>query len=312
MIKKHKKSFIFISLIILFFVGFIAFNLGSQNHLAFDLKWDLRLPRILGAIIGGGALAVAGHLLQITFKNPLIDPSLIGISSAAQLAALLWGLFFPNLVIMTPTIALIAGIIIYFIILALNKECQFNPLRLVLIGIALNTICNALLMLFKLLTGNNLMQSMSISTLASLNFDDILLLSIYVIASLICLCFLIKKINLLVLSDQKLTSLGIDVKLLKMVVALIAIVLSCVCSSLIGIISFIALIVPHITKVLIGEDNHYVIPLSLILGGMILLIADTLSRTLFAPLEVDPNILLSLIGAFIFIGLLKGNREYGN
>lgn len=313
-------TLLIVSLIILFFV---AINLGSIKVTFFELFkglfieynekvsiiYDLRFPRIIIAMFAGAALSVSGVLFQAVMKNPLADPGIIGISSGASLAALIVISFFPSIYFLSPILAFIGGIIAFILVYCFSWNKGLNPLRLILTGIAVNAIFQGIIDAYESIISNNIINnSISMKT-----WSDVHLLVWYVIIGLILAFLLSEKCNLLLLEDKTVRSLGVNVHVLRIIISFIAVFLAAIATATVGVISFIALIVPHIARLIIGSDYKMLIPFSCILGAFTLLFADTIGRTIFAPYEVPASIIMAIIGGpFLIILLRRSTRSYGN
>lgn len=308
------------SLIILFFV---AINLGSikvtfselikglfiEYNEKVSIIYDLRFPRIIIAMFAGAALSVSGVLFQAVMKNPLADPGIIGISSGASLATLVVISFFPSAYFLSPIFAFIGGIISFILVYCFSWNKGLNPLRLILTGIAINAVFQGMIDAYGSLTSNNVVSnSMSMKT-----WNDVHLLVWYVIIALILAFFLSGKCNLLLLEDKTVRSLGVNVHVLRIIISFVAVLLASIATAVVGVISFLALIVPHISRLIIGSDYKILIPFSCCLGAFTLLLADTIGRLLFAPYEIPASIIMAIIGGpFLIILLRRSTRSYGN
>ena len=276
--------------------------------------YDLRLPRIFIAMIGGAATAVSGVLLQAVMKNPLADPGIIGISSGASLAAVLVTAFFPSLFFFTPFIAFLGGMIAFFLVYTLSWKGGLSPLRIILVGVAVNAMFTGLMSAFNSGTGSNYSGAASIvnANITMKTWGDFQTLAIYVIIGLIASVFILGQCNLLALEDKTARSLGINVTQSRIIVSVIAVLLASISTAVIGPISFLGLIVPHIARLLVGSNHKILVPYTMLLGAFILLLADTIGRTIAAPYEISASIIMSVVGGPFFILLLRRSRDsYG-
>lgn len=276
------------------------------------IVYDLRVPRIFVAILGGAGLAAAGVLFQSVMKNPLADPGIIGVSSGAALASVIVLQIFPKLYFCMPVISFIGGLIAFMIVYSLCWKEGLNPLRIILTGIAVNAVFEALNEVFNSISGSN---STNIASLVNANismktWDDVFTLAVYVVIFLIAANIAAGKCNILALEDKTARGLGVDVNGGRLVISIIAVALASICTSIIGVISFLALIVPHIGRLIVGSDHKYLIPFSMILGSFTFLLADTIGRIVAAPNEISSSIVMAVIGGPFFIFLLR--RSYKN
>lgn len=276
--------------------------------------FDLRFPRIFIAMLGGAATAVSGVLLQAVMKNPLADPGIIGISSGASLTAVLITAFFPSLFFFTPLFAFIGGMIAFLLVYSLSYKGGLSPLRIILVGVAVNAMFTGLMSAFNSGTGSNYSGVASIvnANITMKTWDDFRTLLIYSVIGLIASLFVTGQCNLLALEDKTARSLGVNVTRSRIVISVIAVLLAGIATAVIGPISFLGLIVPHIARLLVGSNHKVLIPYTVLLGAFTLLLADTLGRTIAAPYEISASIIMSVIGGPFFIILLRRSKNgYG-
>lgn len=275
---------------------------------------DLRLPRILIALVGGAALSVSGVLFQACMKNPIADPGIIGISSGASLAAALVAGLFPRLYYFLPFFAFAGGLIACVLVYLLAFRNGLDPLRVILVGVAVNAVFTGLTQAFNAMTGGNLtgVASIASSNIAQKTWDDVYLLTGYAVLGLVLAWLLFYKCDLLLLSDQTAEGLGMNVTAARCAVSLVAVVLAAAATAELGAVSFIGLIVPHIARLLVGSRHRVLIPFSALGGAFLMLLADTLGRRIAAPYEIPASILLSIVGGPLLIVLIRrSDRSYG-
>ncbi|MEL6675548.1 MAG: iron ABC transporter permease [Bacteroidota bacterium] len=283
--------------------------------------WLIRFPRVLMSVFVGMSLAICGTAMQGLFRNPLADPSLIGISTGAALAAALvivlggtlaaaWGgaVGMYVLSIATFTGAVVASFLVFFIG---REKGRTNVATMLLAGIAINALAGAMTGLLTYLADDVQLRDLTFWTLGSLGGTTWGKLGIVSVASLISLIIFLnfgKAFNALSLGEEEASYLGIEVERLKFVVVL-ATGLAIGCSvAFCGVIGFVGLVVPHLLRILGGADHHYLLPASALGGGLLLAFADTVSRTLLAPAELPIGILTALVGAPFFLFLLYQQR----
>jgi len=275
--------------------------------------YDLRFPRILIALFGGAALAVAGALFQAVLRNPVADPSIIGISSGAALAsALVIGLF-PMLYFSSPIFAIVGGLITFAIVYMLSFRGGLSPMRVILVGIAVNAV------LVGLGEGIGIVMSRGAAVGGSMSFtgnlsmktwNDVRLLMYYVTPALLAAGFLSSRCNLLALEDDTVRSLGVNVTALRVTISFIAVALVSLASAVMGVIAFLGLIVPHVARLLVGSDNRVLLPYCALTGAFLMLLADTAGRLIAYPYEINAGILMAIVGGPLFIMLLRGKNTY--
>ena len=329
MISKSKKITAFVvTAILLFLLFMVAVNTGSLKltwgqlfrglFVDYDeqvaIVYDLRFPRIFIAMLGGGATAVSGVLLQAVMKNPLADPGIIGISSGASFMAVLITGFFPALFLFVPVFAFLGGILAFFLVYSLSYKDGLSPLRIILVGVAVNAMFTGLMSAFDAGTGSKLSGVASIvnANISMKTWSDFRLLLIYTVIGLVLSFAVSTRCNLLALDDKSIRSLGINVTRNRIVISVIAVLLASIATAVIGPISFLGLIVPHIARILVGSDHRTLIPYSAIMGALVLLLADTIGRTIARPYEISAVVIMSVIGGPFFIALLRSSGgNYG-
>lgn len=329
MISKKRKSFFFIvTTIVLFALFLVSVNIGSIKvtpvelfrgiFIEYDQKvsaiFDLRFPRILIAMLGGAAIAVSGVLLQAVMKNPLADPGIIGISSGASLAAVLMTAFMPSLFFYTPLFAFVGGMIAFLLVYGLSWKDGLLPIRIILVGVAVNTMFTGIMNAVNSGTGstNSGVASIVNGNITMKTWNDFYLLAIYTVVGLILTFFLSEKCNLLALEDKTATGLGINVNRNRIIVSVIAVLLAAISTAVIGPISFLGLIVPHISRILVGSNHKVLLPYTMLLGAVVFLVADTIGRVIAQPYEISASVIMAAIGGPFFIILLKrSGKNYG-
>lgn len=275
--------------------------------------WQIRFPRTLAAIIIGGALSIAGAAYQGMFRNPLVSPDILGVSAGAGVGAVV-GIFFGQSLIYIQLAAFIGGLITVAVVCFIARLArQHDPiLSLVLVGVAISAICGSAISLMKILA-DPYTQLPSITFwllggLSSITQEDILSVLPLMIIGIIPLLLLRWRMNLLSLSDEEAKSLGINVSLMRAIFIVCATLLTASAVSIAGIIGWIGLIVPHITRMIVGANFRYQLPASLAIGAIMLLITDTLARTI-AAIELPLGILTSAVGAPFFLAILLQTRR---
>lgn len=329
MISTRKKILSFVLTAVGLFILFIfAVNTGSLKVTPSELFcglfieynpdvatiYDLRFPRIFIAMLGGAATAVSGVLLQAVMKNPLADPGIIGVSSGASLVAVIVTAFFPSLFFLTPMLAFIGGLIAFMLVYSLSWNGGLSPLRIILVGVAVNALCTGLMSAFNSATGSTYTGVASIvnANITQKTWDDFQTLAVYVVIGLIASFFVTNQCNLLSLEDKTAHSLGMNVTRSRIVISVTAVLLASISTAVVGAISFLGLIVPHIARLLVGSNHKVLVPYSILLGAFTLLLADTIGRTVASPYEISAAIVMSVIGGPFFIFLLRRSKQnYG-
>ena len=276
--------------------------------------YDLRFPRIFIAMLGGAAMAVSGVLLQAVMKNPLADPGIIGVSSGASFVAVLVTACFPLMYKFTPLFACVGGCTACALVYLLSWKSGLSPLRLILVGVAINSMFTGLMSAFNSGTGSTYSGVASIvnANITQKTWDDFRLLVCYAVVGLLLSLFVTRYCNLLSLEDKTVRSLGINVTAIRLIISFVACLLASISTAVIGPISFLGLIVPHIARLLVGSNHKVLIPYTMILGAFTFLLADTVGRTICYPYEINATIIMSVIGGPFFVFLLRrSDKRHG-
>lgn len=270
---------------------------------------SLRLPRTLGAILAGAALAVSGLLLQTSTGNDLTAPNIVGINSGAGFLVMLLLCFLPELSYILPFAAFVGAGAAALLVLGLSRDRSRTAL--VLAGVAVGALFGAGISFLSLLYPEALASytAFSVGGLSGVYFEDIALPSVIILIFLAVAFAITPRLNLLTLGDDMAASMGVRVRRLRTVSVIVSAILASAAVSYIGLVGFVGLIIPHLCRRLVGVDNRVLLPLSAILGGVLVTVADILSRVLFAPTELPCGILISALGAPFFLFLLLARRE---
>ncbi|MPQ44277.1 FecCD family ABC transporter permease [Clostridium tarantellae] len=320
-----KTIYIGISSILLLLIAVISMKIGSiditfkelitgiltnNNQDNMGIIRDLRMPRVITAILVGANLAVSGVLLQSIIKNPLADPSVTGISSGASLVTIAIMVLFPSLNNYRVLFGFLGGLLSCIIVYLLAFKKNISPMRIILAGIAVNAMLGGMTTMITIFNGrNSLSVQMWLSgSLATVTWKDVNALFINTLIGLIAAFILFKACNIIILGDKNAKSLGFNADVLRIVISLVAVFLAGISTSIVGIIAFIGLVVPHICRILIGSNHKYLLPFSCIIGAMLLLIADTLGRTIAKPYEIPVGIVMAVIGGPFFLYLLRRSK----
>lgn len=291
---------------------FYGLFMGNSENV--NIIVDLRFPRIIISMLAGASLAVSGVMFQSVLKNPLADPGIIGISSAASFVSTLIISFFPALFFLSPIFAFAGGIIACILVYSLAYKGGFSPLRIILVGVAVSAMFSGLSSAFSSMSGQSYTQTASMvnANISMKTWEDVRLLAVYTVIGLILSLFMAKKCNLMALEDKTIRGLGINVNTQRLVISFAAVLLASITTAIAGTISFVGLIVPHIGRLLVGNDHKKLIPFSIFLGALVMLGADTLGRVIAYPYEISPAVIMSVIGGPFFIILLKrSDKNYG-
>jgi len=287
------------------FGEFVKGLFDPQNEQMAVIK-DLRFPRIIVAIFAGAALSVAGVLLQAIMRNPLADAGIIGISTGAAFTKLLIVSLFPVYFFYAPIAAFVGGAVACALVFGLSWKSGLNPLKLILVGIAINAMFAGLTEALISFGASN--SGATTSSLSLKTWDDVTIITTYGSVGLVLAFTLFAWCNVLVLSDKTAKSIGFNVTGARVLIAAVAVLLSAISVVVAGVISFVGILVPHIARRIVGHDHKYLIPFTALLGAFIILLADTLGRTIISPLEIPASTLMAVIGGPFLIFLLRKEK----
>lgn len=299
------------------------FHLGDQPLMGSSyILWNLRLPRIVLALLVGAALALSGTLTQGLFRNPLADPGLLGVTAGAACFAALTIVFIANLHIpvppslkywILPISAFIGAIVICFMLDFIARWLTARSIiGLLLTGIAINALAAAVIGLCTYIANDEQLRNLSFWTLGSLSGANWMIDAILFIVILVVLYKvrqLMSAMNALALGESAATHVGIDIQKIRTQVVIMVAILCGLSVAWCGMIGFISLIAPHIVRHIVGSDHRRVIPIAMLMGALLLLAADTIARTIAIPAEVPVGIFTSLLGAPFFMMLLAKFRQ---
>lgn len=290
----------------------ISALIHDDNKLVTTIVYKMRLPRNILAALVGANLAVSGILLQSVMKNPLADPGITGVSSGASVAAIIILLLAPSYTKVLPIVAFIGGAIACLLVFVMAWKNGLKPGRIVLAGVAINTILGGVISFLSTMYSDRIQSAMLWlnGSLATKTWADVNMIFAYSIVGLIVSLLLIRSANVLQLGDEAATNLGFNVNLTRLLISGVAVFLAATSTAVVGVISFVGLIVPHISRMLMGSDHKYTIPFSMILGSIVLLVADTLGRTIGGSIEIPVGVIMSIVGGPFFLYLLRKRGNY--
>ncbi len=283
-----------------------------------ELFYSIRLPRVLLAMILGGSLAWSGAIIQGIFRNPIVEPGLVGITAGSSLFAAIGIVFGANFEQFPPiwgviVFSFVGGILMGFLILSISKLGGKSDIySLLLTGIAINALCFSAIGFLSYIANDAQLRALSFWNLGSVggaSWEILKRLGIFLVLPLFVGPFLSKQMNLLSLGEREAMHLGVRVEYLKNLSILLVGVNVGAAISISGSISFVGLIVPHIVRILIGQDYKYLLPISYFLGGVLLSISDGICRIVVPPTEIPVGVITALLGAPFFIVLLNQRRS---
>lgn len=291
-----------------------AVNIPLTNLLFGDSRviFNLRLLRIIAAILVGSGLAVSGIVLQAILRNPLAEPYLLGTSSGAGLAAVIAVIAGVSRIYM-PLAAFLGAVLSIIIVYNLARERgMIADQSLILSGVIISVAFSSIIVFLVSLFGNEAMHEMNWWLWGSLQVYDhklLLLVALPVVLGICAIYLFSQDLNAISMGEEEAKHLGIDTqgikKILILITAIITSSLICIC----GIIGFVGLIVPHMMRMVVGPNHKVLIPLTCLAASVFVVLCDLLSRTLFSPVEIPIGVITAIIGAPVFIILLKKGKR---
>jgi len=313
------KTTLFILLVIASLAAVaLALSIGSVSNADAAIIYQLRLPRVLAAFAVGGLLAMSGSLLQVLTRNPLAEPSVLGVSGGASVGALAVLMMGGAGTIWVAGGAWIGAIVVMLLLWLLVGGYSAHPSRMLLAGVMIATACGAISTLMITFASNVEMPGMIHWLMGDL--DSVIsleavgaILGVWV-SVLILVWRLSPKIHLLQLGTDKALTLGVDVSYVQWMMVLLSALAAAAAVSIAGSIGFVGLLVPHLLRAVIvkkhGPDQKFLLPASALLGGTFLVLADMFARTIIAPSQLPVGIITALIGVPSFLWILSRFRHW--
>jgi iron complex transport system permease protein len=297
-------------------------GLSGHRDLSLDQRifLELRLPRAILCLLVGACLGVGGTLMQALFRNPIVEPGLVGTSSGAAFGAALFYVFGALLKVSLggwtlPLAACIGGVLSTYLVFALahtKSEGRSSILRLLLTGLAINALFMSGIGFLSYVARDPQARSIiywNLGTLSGADWNSVLVVGAATVFGLVPAIACAKSLNALMIGEDEAVALGINVGRLKWIVLTINVLMVAVATAFTGVISFVGLVVPHILRMLRGPDNRFLILGSALLGGTLLSVADLIARMLLRPAELPIGIVTAVVGVPVFLSLLR-SREY--
>ncbi len=290
------------------------------SSIAESIVVNMRMPRILLAILTGISLAVAGAVMQGILRNPLVSPFTLGLASASSFGAALAIVFGAGLsamlmigddyVIVISAFAF--GLLSMFLIYGISRMRGTSQATLILAGVVIGYIFQAGVLVFQYLSNNERLKDIVMWLMGgmwSASWDTILILAPITFICVLLLSLISWDLNALSAGDDIAKSLGIRVERLRLICLFLTTLIASSCLAFTGVIGFIGLMAPHICRMLIGNDYRYLIPCSALTGAVILLVSDTFARTMVSPIELPVGIIMYIIGGIFFLFLILRGKD---
>lgn len=272
-----------------------------------QIIWNIRLPRNIVAALVGACLATSGAILQAVMKNPLADPQIVGVSSGAGLMGVIILILFPGYDYLVPMVAFLGAMGAALMVYALAWKNGIRPSRIILAGVAVSAFLGSGISALLVFFGDRVQGALlwMVGGLAARSWPQVEVLLPYAIVGLIFACMGAKRLTILSLGDEAAKGLGLKVEQTRFMMTAVAALLAAGAVSIAGLIGFVGLVIPHILRLIIGNDYAYLLPGSALLGAFILVISDTVGRVVLSPIEIPVGIIMAFFGAPFFLYLLR-------
>lgn len=281
-----------------------------SNSLYDGIIFTLRLPRIEMAVLAGAGLAIAGVVMQSTMMNPLADSYTTGVSSGASLGATIYiafGFAFVDSDYGMVVNAFVLSLVPMFIIIAMAKIKNASPTTIIMGGIAIMYLFNALTTVFNLMADPDELEAIyrwSVGTLSLATKENVAVCAVFVIPISIIMMCLGNKLNIMASGDESAKSLGVDADKFRVICLLLTALMTAAVVSFTGLIGFIGLVAPHIVRIFVGADNRFLLPASAAFGALLLVVSDLVGRTVIAPAILQVGVVTAFLGGPLFLWLI--------
>lgn len=321
-----KKVMVIVLLLLVFIISFFlsvgngSLNISNReiikaifiekdtvNH---QIIWNIRLPRTLVAGLVGICLSLSGSILQGVMRNPLAAPNIIGVSSGAGLMAFMIYIVFPEYYYLVPLGAFVGALLSTLLIYVLAWRNGVQPMRLVLAGVAVSSLLGAGISTLMTFFPDRVpgVIGFMVGGLSTRTWPHFNMLWPYALLGMILTFIFPKRLNILMLGDEIATGLGLNVERTRLLFIVFASLLAASAVSVVGLLGFVGLIVPHTARLIIGSDYRYLFPATAILGASTVMACDTLARIIFDPVEIPVGIVMAMLGGPFFLYLLRERR----
>ena len=330
--KKYTKWILFIAALLLLLVISVVISLSSgevkiswlklpeifsdKTGIEYTVLLKIRLPRIILAIAVGGGLSLSGAILQGIYRNPLVEPYTLGISGGAALGvavAIVFGFHAASFIVL-PISGFIGAMITLFLVYFLSiKKGGLSVNSMLLIGVMVSFVASSAMMFLMSITTTDNLQSIVFWVMGSLDESNMMLIKIAIyssLAGLILTYFFAQPLNALRLGEMRAKHLGINTKVTVKLLFVVASLLTGIAVSVAGVIGFVGLVIPHLIRLIIGNDYRILIGSSFIGGAIFLILSDTIARTIISPNELPIGVITGFVGGLVFIVVLSRSKSH--
>ena len=289
----------------------VAYAMGNASDMAVNVLANVRVPRVLGGVLAGAALAEAGALIQATLNNPLASSNIIGVNAGSGLFVLLFACVAPHALGVSAAGAFAGALASALLVFFVSLYAGASRLTIVLAGIALTSIFTAGMNAILIFNPDAYVNSSGflVGSLSGVMASELVIPGCAICVGLLVAAGQGTRLNILSLGDEGAHALGLNVQRTRLILLSLAALLAGAAVSFAGLIGFVGLVVPHIVRFFVGHDNRRVLLLSPVVGAIVVCACDTVARTLFAPFEIPVGICMALIGGPFFIYLILRSRK---
>ncbi len=327
MSRKYAVKLIFVFFLINILLCFIYVSAGAVNISPADIfnvlmgngkaeykniLVHVRIPRMAACVLTGSGLAISGAVIQNVLQNPLAGPNIIGVNAGAGLAVVLCSAFFPYFYSAVPFVAFVGAFGAMLFIYALARKTGASRMTLIMAGVCVNSLLNAMADAVHILWDDTLTGTYGfrLGGFSSVNVKVLIPAGILIIFVTVTVFLLEKELEVLALGETIASSVGLNTAFFQFLFLILAAVLAGASVSIAGLLGFVGLISPHISRRIVGEECRFMLPFCALFGTFLVMICDLLARTLWSPYEMPTGILLSFVGAPFFLHLLlRRNRR---
>ena len=330
--KKYIKWILFIAALFLLLLVSVVISLSSgevkilwsqlpeifadKTSIEYTVLTKIRLPRLILAIAVGGGLSLSGAILQGIYRNPLVEPYTLGISGGAALGvaiAIVFGLHAASFIVL-PISGFIGAMVTLFLVYFLSvKKGGLSVNSMLLIGVMVSFVASSAMMFLMSITTTDNLQSIVFWVMGSLDESNVMLIKIAIyssLAGLVLTYFFAQPLNALRLGEMRAKHLGINTKVTVKLLFLVASLLTGIAVSVAGVIGFVGLVIPHLVRLIIGNDYRILLGSSFLGGARFLIFSDTIARTIISPNELPIGVITGFVGGLVFIVILSRSKSH--
>lgn len=287
---------------------------GGADEVTRSIVLNVRLPRVLAALLAGTALAVAGAVIQNVLDNPLASPNIVGINAGAGLCVLLCSALLPGVAAALPVAAFAGALLTALAALGISACAGSSRLTLVLVGVALSTMLGAGMNTVLVVAPDAYVGASSflVGGLSAVRMADLTWPAVYIGLGMVAALAGMRALDVMAMGESLARGVGMNVRLCRIALLSVAALLAGAAVSFAGLVGFVGLVVPHMVRFALGNAARTLVPASALAGAGVLCLCDTLARTLFAPYELPVGILMAFVGGPFFIWLVwRSGRSAG-